>query len=255
MQDHFASGMAGAVVIHAVLIAALVGAAFYSRSHHKDWGEDAATVGAIQASMVSAIPLPPKAPPVEKAVLASEDESKVPAPTPKEKAAPPPKPTDIEVKAKTPEKPPLKTAPTPTPEPPKHPQPTPPTPKAASGDAAPQLPQSAVQMKNGAGTLTIQSKTFGTRYAYYLRIVANKVQSNYFEQDIDGRSALNKSAVVLFDILRDGSVANLKLEAASGSTSLDSASLHTIQRIDSFGPLPEGDKITIEYKFDYHQGR
>ncbi len=255
MDDGFAGGMTGAVVLHVALIGALVLVALYSQSHRKDWGEDTSTVGAIQASLVSAIPLPPKAPPIEKAVLASEDESKVPEATPKEKAAPPPKPTDVLIKARTSEKPPLKTAPTPTEAPPKHPQPTPPTPKAAAGDAAPQLPQSAVQMKNGAGTLTIQSKTFGTRYAYYLRIVANKVQNNYFEQDIDGHSALNKSAVVVFDILRDGSVANLKLENASGSSSLDGAAMHTIQRIDSFGPLPEGDRITIEYKFDYHSGR
>lgn len=253
-EDRFAGGMAGAVALHVALIGALALAALYSRSHRKDWGESSATVGAIQASMVSAIPLPPKAPPVEKAVLASEDESKVPQPAPKEKTAPPPKPTDVLIKAKTPEKP-SKTAPTAAPEPPKHPQPAPITPKAATGDAAPQLPQSAVQMKNGAGTLTIQSRTFGSRYAYYLRIVANKVQSNYFEQDIDGRSAMNKNATVLFDILRDGSVANLKMETPSGSASLDAAAMHTIQRIDGFGPLPEGDRITIEYKFDYHLGR
>jgi len=254
MEDRFSGGMAGAIVLHVVFLGILVIAALYARGHRRDWGESTSSVGAIQASMVNAIPLPPKARPVEKAVLASEDVTAAPAPPPKERAAPPPKPTDILIKEKTPAKPPIKTAPTPTPEPPKHPQPTPPTPKAAVGDASPQLPQSVMQTKNGTATVTVQNRTFGERYQYYLRIVGSKVTQNYFAEDIDPRSSMNKSVTVLFDILRDGTVANVHIETPSGSTTLDAAARHAIGSIDGFGPLPEGaDHITIEYKFDYHQ--
>ena len=96
-------------------------------------GENAEQAGSIQASMVSSIPLPQKAPPVEKQVLASEDVEKIPAPQPKVSTQPPPKPDDILIKGKTPEK----AQPKPTEvTAPKHPQPTPETPKANSGDSA-----------------------------------------------------------------------------------------------------------------------
>jgi periplasmic protein TonB len=245
-------GIAVAVLLHLAVAGAIVAAAFLHPSHSA-WGDKASSVGAIQASMVSSIPLPRVAPPVDKAVLTSENVTKAPEPPPKEKTAPPPKPTDLLIKEKTPTKTPPKTAPTETPAPPKHPQPTPESPKATSGDASTQLPQSVSQAKNGTATVTVQNRAFGTRYAYYLRIVGNTVTQNYYTQEPDPRASQDKSVTVVFDIVRDGSVNNLRIETRSGSQSLDNAALRAIQRIDTFGPLPGGDHITIEYKFDYHQ--
>ena len=60
--------------------------------------------------------------------------------------------------------------------------------------------------------------------------------------------------IIAFDIQRDGSISNVHIETRSGSPTLDTAAIRALQRIDSFGPLPEGDHITIEDKFDYkHQ--
>ena len=59
---------------------------------------------------------------------------------------------------------------------------------------------------------------------------------------------------ILRVLQRDGSIANVHIENRSGSPTLDTAAMRALQRIDSFGPLPEGDHITIEDKFDYkHQ--
>jgi protein TonB len=245
------SGLIGAIVLHVAVAALLIGASFLRPFHKKPWGEDTASIGAIQASMVSAIPLPPKAPPVEKSVLASEDVTKAPEPPPVEKTAPPPKATDILVKSK-PDKVVPKVAPKETPEPPKHPQPVAPSPKATSGDAATQLPQSISQTANGTATVTVQNRSFGNRYAYYLRIVGSTVTRNYNEQHPDPRASQDKSVTLVFDIQRDGSPTNLRVETASGSSTLDMAARRAVLSVDSFGQLPEGDHITIEYKFDYH---
>jgi periplasmic protein TonB len=250
--DRFGSGFVRAVALHILIAAFCVCLAIYVPGRVQHWGENAASVGAIQASMVSAIPLPTQVAPVEKSVLASENVTPAPKPPPKEETQPPPKPTDVLVKEKTAEKP-LKVAPVEQPAPPKHPQPTPPTPKAATGDAATQLPQALTQLKNGTAMATVQDRTFGIRYGYYLRIVSQIVGQNWYTQEADPTSSQGKHALVVFDINRDGVPQNIRIETKSGSPSLDASALHALQRVDSFGPLPAGDHITVEFTFDYKQ--
>ncbi len=249
--DRFGSGFARAIGLHILVGLALAALALYMPGHVQHWGENASSVGAIQASMVSSIPLPTTVPPVEKSVLTSENVTATPKPPPKEATQPPPKPTDVLVKA--PEKTPPKVAPLAQPAPPKHPQPTPPTPKAATGDAATQLPQALTQLKNGTAMATVQDRTFGVRYAYYLRIVSQMVAQQWYTQEADPTSSVGKRVTVVFDINRDGVPQNIRIETKSGSPSLDASGLHAVQRVDNFGPLPAGDHITVEYAFDYKQ--
>ena len=63
---------------------ALFGAALLSHHNGKHWGEQVPVAGSIQASMVSALPLPPKQRYQEKAVLASDNPSIAPTPPPPE---------------------------------------------------------------------------------------------------------------------------------------------------------------------------
>jgi periplasmic protein TonB len=251
-DDQFRRGVIGAIALHVLIAAAFLGIGIYLNHTTSHWGENASEAGSIQASMVTAIPLPEKAKPVDKSVLTPDTVSPAPLPPPKEAAAPPPRPTDIEVKAKDQ---PKKLGPVPTPAPPKHPQPAPPpTAKAQTGESATQLPQSMTQLKNGSATLTVQSRTFGARYAYYVEAVGRVIAQNYYTNEVDPRSSEGKSVLIAFDIQRDGSISNVHIESRSGSPTLDTAAMRALQRIDSFGPLPEGDHITIEDKFDYkHQ--
>ncbi|HEX5284106.1 MAG TPA: energy transducer TonB [Bryocella sp.] len=249
--DRLGSGFAGAIGLHVAIAGFFVALAFIVPSHTPHWGESSSSVGAIQASMVSALPLPTKVPPVEHNVLASDNVAPTPKPPPKEATQPPPKPTDILIKEKTAEKP--KVAPIAQPAPPKHPQPTPPTAKAATGDAATQLPQAMTQLKNGTAIATVQDRTFGNRYAYYIQIISRIVSQNWYTQEADPTTSLGKRAVILFDINRDGVPQNIRIETKSGSPSLDASALHALQRVDNFGPLPAGDHITVEFAFDYKQ--
>jgi periplasmic protein TonB len=267
-KDGFRSGIAGALALHAVVAGALVAAALVAKSGHDRWGESADVTGAIQASMVNALPLPPKARPVEKQVLASEDVNQAPAPPPKEATQPPPKPTDIEIKAPTktppkaapkestapPPRTPVKPVPRPevTPNTARHPQPVPDTPKATSGETtATALPSSVAQTRNGTATASVQDRTFGYRYAYYLRIVGQKIMQNYQASEVDASSSVGKQVTVLFTIDRDGVPQEIKVQTRSGSGTLDTSALHAVQRVDSFGPLPAGDHIQILWSFDF----
>ncbi|MGI4831461.1 MAG: TonB family protein [Janthinobacterium lividum] len=262
--DQFGTGMTGAVGLHLLLAAGLV-ASMYLGHHSADrWGENQSSVGAIQASMVSAIPLPSHAKPVEKQVLASEDENQAPLPPPKEATQPPPRPTDVLIRAKTP--PPAKPAPVhsqappkvqpnsrPTEAPPvKHPQPAPPTPKAQTGETtATQLPEAISQLKNGTATVSTPDRAFGFRYAYYLRGVSQRVSQNWVASEADARTSQGHRVTLLFDIDRDGNPLNVHVENRSGSPTLDQSAMRAVQRVDGFGPLPAGNQITIEFSFDY----
>jgi protein TonB len=246
-DDGFGQGMAGAIVLHVLLFAAIVAAA-WGHLHAVSMGEKDEVKGAISAQMVSAIPLPTKVPPVDHQVLAPEEASVAPAPPPKEATAPPPRPTDVQVKAKTV---PAKAAPVPTPVPPKHPQPTPDTAKAKYGDAAAQLAQSTTPVGTGAATATILDKTAGQRYSYYAGIISRAVASKWYKGEADPRASLDRAVTLLFDVGTDGTPENIRMETRSGSITLDESAMHAMQRIDTFGPSPFGHDITIEFKFIY----
>jgi periplasmic protein TonB len=249
-QDKFGSGIAGAVILHLLLAGVFIVIAFVAHTSASHWGENASSVGAIQASMVSAIPLPQKFKPVDKSVLTPDNASPAPLPPPKEATIPPPRDTDILIKSKTP---PAKVAPITQPTPPKHPQPTPDTPKAQTGESATQLPESITQLKNGTATATVQDRTFGNRYSYYVQIVSQKVAQNWYTTEADPHASQGKRVTIVFDIERDGTPANVHVLDKSGSPSLDTSALRALQRVDGFGPLPAGNQITVEYTFDYRQ--
>ena len=243
------SGMGASVLLHLLVAGGIVAAVYFGNSESDRWGGSQSTVGAIQASMVSAIPLPQKAPPVKDQVLAPDTPSVAPTPPPKEATQPPPKPTDIEVKAPTKT---VKVAPRESVAPPKHPQPTPPTPKATTGESATQIPEALAQARNGTATMTVQDRTFGVRYAYYMNIMQRAIGEAWHTQDADPRSSMGKSVVLTFEVGPDGMPFNPRIQTPSGSPTLDATAMQALERVDGFGPNPVGHNITVMDTFAYH---
>jgi protein TonB len=246
-SEKFGSGLTIAIIAHIVLAASILVVAVVNPFNLDRWGGHESTEGAIQASIVDALPLPPKAPPVDKSVLVQPDVTPAPAPPPKEATVTPPKETDVLIKGKTAPK----TAKVETPTPPKHPQPTPATTKATTGAPATQIPQSIAQNRNGQAALSVADHVFGQRYAYYFDAVQRTINQNWFGQEADPRASMGKSVKLSFDINRDGTPSNIRVETSSGSPSLDLSAVHALQRVDTFGPLPAGNKQTVEDTFTY----
>src|ERR1700739_996274 len=212
--------------------------------HHvrSNGGKNASSVGAIQATMVSSIPLPPTQRTLDTGVLTSEAPSPAPV-TEKEKTEGAPTPESVAIPEKT--KPP-KVAEKPTPAPPKHIQPITPAPtKAVTGETAGiRIAQSTLETKNGTSSVSVQDRSFGERYAYYVNIVNNKVSQNWYKNEADPIASMDKSTTILFDIDRDGTPTNARVETRSGSSSLDMSALRAVQRGDGFGPVPFGKQAT-----------
>ena len=247
--ENFGTNFAGSIALHLLIAALIFGSAFLFHKRGASWGENASTAGAIQATMVASIPLPPKQRELDTGVLTSESPSPAPI-TAKERTEPPPAPNEVAIPEKTK---PIKQAEKPTPAPPKHPQPAPEQPtKAATGETAGiRIPQATMELKNGTASISVEDRTFGARFAYYVNQVNQGVAKNWYTQEADPRTSVGKSVTLTFDINRDGVPSNARVENRSGSPSLDLSAMRAVQRVEGFGPLPAGDHITVEYTFHY----
>jgi len=250
-EDHFGGPFVRSILLHLLIAGAIVATAYF-HLRGAEWGENSATAGAIQATMVSSLPLPPKQRDLDTGVLTSEAPSPAPVTT-KQETIEAPKPDEIPIPEKKVK--PIKQAPEPTPAPPKHPQPAPPQPtKAVTGETAGiRIPQATLELKNGTASVSVQDRTFGSRFAYYVNIVNQRVAQNWYTQEADPRASAGRSVTIVFDINRDGTPSNARVETRSGSPSLDLSAMRAVQRVEGFGPLPAGDHITVEYTFHYTQ--
>ncbi|WP_158944273.1 energy transducer TonB [Granulicella sp. S190] len=249
-QDKIGSNLFGSFVLHGLVAAILFGWAFFFNRGH-NWGESASNAGAIQATMVSSLPLPPTQRTLDTGVLTSEAPSPAPVIT-KERTEPPPAPNEVAIPEKITK--PIKTAEKAAPTPPKYIQPvTPPPTKAVTGETAGiRIAQSTLEVKNGTASVSVEDRTFGERFAYYVNIVNSKVAQNWYTAEADPRASIGKSTTIIFDINREGVPSNARVETPSGSPSLDTSAIRAVQRVDGFGPLPQGDHITVEYTFHLH---
>ncbi len=112
---------------------------------------------------------------------------------------------------------------------------------------------SAAGAKGGFG-VTGGGGDFGNKYAYYVRVIQQKVSENWLKYEVDPRITSASRVYITFDVMRDGHPANVQVEQSSGVPSLDISAARALQRIDTFGPLPSdysGSKISVEYWFDY----
>ena len=243
-----------ALLLHAGVIAGVLGGAFIFHDRGESWGDKQDVTGAVQATMVNSLPLPPKVQPKVDNVLASETPSEAPPP-PTPKAEPPPKPTDIPIVVKQPDKKtPPKVAEKPAPEPPKRPQPTPPEPtKATTGESAGlKMAMTSVENKVGTSSTNVTDSAFGQRYAFYVQQLTRKVSQQWFTQTLDS-GAPGRRVTISFRVDRDGTPSQIVIVKPSGDPTLDASALRALQRIDTFGPLPDtynGSFINVQYYFE-----
>ncbi len=251
------------LLFHALIAGGLITYAYIHLPRHT-MGDQDPTAGSIQATMVNSLPLPPRQLTKDDAVLTSDKPSIAPTPPPptptpakpepsKPKSEPPPKPNEILILKKaeplkpTPSKPAEREQPDTTKRPTAAP---PPTPKATTGETSGvRIPESTTELKNGTATITVEEKAFGDRYAYYVRLISQKVNQARAQQDPDPPDARGKRTAILFTIARDGTVEDAQVLTRSGSSSLDTSALRCIQRIDTFGPLPSGDHLVVTFGF------
>lgn len=251
-NDPIGTGVAGSFLLHAVAGALIVSWAWFTHSG-QNWGDASNNAGTIQATAVSSLPLPPKAPPNPDQVLATETPSPAPiTPTPKPKAEELPHPDAVPIPAPVPKKVP-KVADRTTPPPPPHIPPAKVQPdKVQTGQAAASVPMSSVQTRAGTSSITMQDSAFGSRFAYYVQQLTQKVASQWMTPMLDAQAPGHR-VYITFQVERDGSVSHIQIAQRSGDDTLDRTALSAVQHIDTFPPLPDayaGSHINVTYYFD-----
>ncbi len=112
-------------------------------------------------------------------------------------------------------------------------------------------PYGAVETANYKGGFSFHDADFGSLFGWYVDAVKRRVQSNWLTYELDPRIKAQHRGYVEFDILRDGSPTNVHVAQSSGVPAIDTSAVRAIQRIDNFGKLPKGDRVTVEFWFDY----
>ena len=250
-HDRWGRALAWSLGLHVgIMAAALISSAVYSGPSGDTWGAGGGGE-AIGATLVSTVPLPSN-PSRSKNVVANESKGVTQSqPKIEEK-----EPDAIEIQGKNTKVKPKKKQETPTKEKPLA-APEEETNQVAFGEGGPVSGPygtfSAGGAKGGFG-VSGGGGDFGTKYAYYVHVIQQKVAENWLRYEVDPRITTAQRVYITFDVARDGHPSNVQVEQSSGVPSLDVSAVRALQRIDTFGPLPAdypGGKISVEYWFDY----
>lgn len=129
-------------------------------------------------------------------------------------------------------------------------------PAVGPGDSAYQL-QNIHPNFSTSGPI-ILSDTRGVNFGPYLARVIYIVRRNWYAVIPESARLGEKGRVALvFEILKDGSVPQLRLLASSGSPPLDRAALASIRASNPFPPLPKqftGKHLVLEFMYFYNMG-
>jgi len=222
----------------------------FTGSRGEGWGSGVGG-SAIGVTLVSSVPLPATPAPTQN-VLANESKGLTKSEPKVEEEK---EPDAIEIQGKNSKIKPKKET-TPTKEKPK-PAPEQQSNQVAFGEGGPVSGPygtfDAGGAKGGFG-VTGGGGDFGTRFGWYVQVIQKKVSENWLKYEVDPRINSASRVYITFDVARDGHPLNVKVEQSSGVPSLDISAVRALQRIDTFGPLPQdygGSKISVEYWFDY----
>jgi protein TonB len=104
----------------------------------------------------------------------------------------------------------------------------------------------------------VQGGDFAARFPWYVDKITRLVSQNWYRYQIDPSTRWGTQVSVVFTIQRDGSVSftSITIPQASASSTLNKTAKEAVQRVGSFGPLPDqytGRNVSVEYTFTYDQ--
>jgi protein TonB len=236
------------VALHGMLFASvLIYGAVIGRSG-ANWGGGIGGGDAMSVNVVNNIPIPRPQQPTENIV--ANDSKGLTQSVPKAVETPKPDAIPIPDKVKNPPKPITSRI-----KPPEHP-PEPPPNQVPFGQGGPVSgPYGSFTTSNAKGGLGVtgQGGDFGTLYAWYVRQINQKISDNWNKYEIDPSVSHTNRVYISFEVDRGGRPTKVQVEQSSGVPSLDISAVRALQRIDTFGPLPQdyrGGYINVEFWFD-----
>ena len=241
--------LAGSVLFHALLFGSLLGYAWWENRGREPFGSPNPGGGATTITPVSQINLPSVGGIVNP--VANDTESRVPLPPKETKAkekAPPDDSDAIALKTKRQRKHPSEIAASAQQYRPKDAN----RPNQVYSSAGQAASTPMFGSTSGGGIGIGQGGSMGTRFGWYEQMLREKVGSKWRVSDVDPRLQTAPPVIVIFEVLRDGSVRNIRLLQRSGNYELDMSAQRAITEASPFQPLPPGyerNSASIEFWF------
>jgi len=245
-RDRWTGAILLSIGLHLALFITAIISGYLGGPRTETWG-GTSSGEAVSANLVSAVPLPARQEPTQN-IVANESPGltqSIPEKVQQEQNAIPIPERDTKRK---PQKPAITQAPDIH-----RPVVPPPDNTVPYGQGGPiSGPYGAFQATKVKGGFNFQGGDFGSRYGWYVQVVNRKVSDNWYTMEI-GAAANPHRVYITFDIERDGSPSNVRIEQSSGVPALDQSATRAVQRIDTFGPPPSGNKVSVEFWFDYQR--
>ncbi len=108
----------------------------------------------------------------------------------------------------------------------------------------------------GEGGLSFGDGGFGERYGWYVAAVRNRISANWLLATISPNIVTAPRVYVNFQIERDGTVDNVRIQQSSGIPEIDRSALRAVLASNPLGPLPRdyaGNRVSVEFYFDFHR--
>lgn len=119
---------------------------------------------------------------------------------------------------------------------------------------APQVSNPLYSSQTGSGRIGPGANTtLGSRFGAYAAQIQQLVAQNWRTGDVDPNIRNGPIVIATFDLMRDGSVRNLRILQGSGFPSLDLSVRRAISDASPFPPLPVGfdkDYARVEFNFE-----
>jgi protein TonB len=128
---------------------------------------------------------------------------------------------------------------------------------------SPTVPYSQFALGTGGGATTgglgfsgTGGGDFGSKFSWYVDAVRSRVSSNWLQSTVDPSLRWAPRAVLAFDVLRNGAVANVQILQSSGNATVDNSAVRAILGSSPLNPLPNeygGNKVSVEFWFDFRR--
>jgi TonB family protein len=108
----------------------------------------------------------------------------------------------------------------------------------------------------GGGGLNFGEGDFKDRYSYYVQAVKNRISSNWLLSTISPNLSAAPRVYITFNILRDGTIADVQVTQSSGLPEVDRSALRAVLASNPLAPLPAdypGNSISVKFFFDFHR--
>lgn len=247
-REEWRGPLTASLAFHAALALLMGGWAWWAvHRGAQSWGGPGGGSGSITVTAVNSIPLPAAEAAVQQNVLANQSKGLTQSP-PKQQEKPPEEAIPIAGRTK-PEKPAPQTSTNKLP-----PQPTTaPSNQIQYGQGG---PANSVQFNMGSGTggLTVEgSGDFQGVYDWYVQAMRRKIAQVWAMYQVGAGVPKGARVTVSFEIDRSGRPSKVSISQPSGYAALDQSATATLQRVDTFGALPDtyrGSSVLVSFYFE-----